>query len=256
MAEQKYILTTKVHFGALKTSFSKGTIVIVDKENNSFTINDERHDGLFDVNLCIKSSYLVPYIEGETEVVDTERISPKVQERLEKGKMEVVKSNMDAMEKQIDIRHTKNEYIKEQKERQRSNNITVIKEDASKEARGLRVVNNDARRVAMSVRSADTDEEVLAQVNGEVASTKPSITVKTETKTIATKIGGCDEVVESQEGTVVKKIGTPKAKVKSASGVGTLSAKHSEGKNAEAAKARAESRKRAIAEKKAKKDAQ
>lgn len=253
MAEQKYILTTKVHFGALKTAFSKGTIVTVDKDKNCFTINDERHDGLFDVNLCIKSNYLVPYVEGETEVVDTERISPKVQERLDKGKMEVVKSNMDAMEKEIDIRHTKNEYIKEQREKARSNNITVIKEDASKESRGLRVVNNDARRVAMSVRNADTDEEVLAQINGESVSSRPSITVTTETKSIATKVEGLD--AETQEGTVVKKIGTSKTKVKSASGVGTLSAKHSDGKNSETAKARAESRKKAIAEKRAKKGA-
>ena len=254
MAEQKYILTTKVHFGALKTSFSKGTIVVVDKERDCFTINDEKHDGLFDVNLCIKSNYLVPYVEGKTEIVDTERISPKVQERIEKGKMEVVKSNMDAMDKEIDIRHTKNEYIKEQREKERSNNITVIKEDASKESRGLRVVNNNARRAAMSIRNADTDEEVLAQINGEGASSKAEITVTTETKKIAANVDGAADF-EEQGGTVIKKLGASKTKTKSVSGVGTLSAKHSEGKNSEAAKARAESRKKAISEKRAKKDA-
>lgn len=250
MAEQKYILMTKVHFGDLKTAFSKGTVVTVNKDNNTFSINDELYTGLKDVNLCIKASYLVPYVEGETEVVDTDRISPKVQERLEKGKMEIVKSNMDAMEKQIDIRNTKNEYIKEQREKQRSNNITVIKEDASKESRGLRVVNNDARRVAMSVRSADTDEEVLAQVNGE-AQGGTSITIKTETKTIKPN-NVVSESIESQEGTVIKKIGTSKTETKSVSGARKLTAKHSNGENAANAKARAESRKQALEARKAK----
>ena len=247
MSEQKYILTAKVHFGALKTSFSQGTIVIVDKEARTFKINDEQYDGLTDINLCLKSNYLIPYSDGDAIVKSKERISPKVQERLEKGKMEIVKSNMDAMEKQITIKSPKKAT---QSEESTGRDIPIIKEDASKQSRGLQVVNNDAKRVAMAIRSADTDAEVLAQINGE-GSSKQEITITTETKSIGKP--RAIEGMEAQEGKVIKKIGAPKSETKSVSGARKLSAKHSDKGSAESAKALAESRKREIASKREKK---
>ena len=84
MGKEVYILKSQVHFGSLKTSVPKGTKIILDREGRTVEINGAMHDNVHDIELGIKAGYVIPFIDGETEVDTTVKISPKAQEKQKK----------------------------------------------------------------------------------------------------------------------------------------------------------------------------
>ena len=248
MGKEVYILKSQVHFGSLKTSVPKGTKIILDREGRTVEISGAMHDNVHDIELGIKAGYVIPFIDGETEVDTTVRISPKAQEK--QKKMEVHASDMDVMPKEIDISDTKRE-VREAK--RKSAKMTVSYEKDEPEARGMKVVKNEATGL-----EANTQEEILGIVNGdndyrtvksiakEADSKKPAFGLSTtaDANDVASAING-------QEGTVVAKIG----KSESTKPVGTgkaLVAKRASKDAANRAKANAEARKKASEERRAK----
>lgn len=248
MSKEVYILKSQVHFGSLKTSVPKGTKIILDREGRTVEINGAMHDNVHDIELGIKAGYVIPFIDGETEVDTTVRISPKAQEK--QKKMEVHASDMDVMPKEIDISDTKRE-VREAK--RKSAKMTVSYEKDEPEARGMKVVKNEATGL-----EANTTDEILGIVNGdndyrtvksiakEDGSKKPAFGLSTtaDANDVASAING-------QEGTVVAKIG----KSESTKAVGTgkaLVAKRASKDAADRAKANAEARKKASEARRAK----
>jgi len=249
MSKEVYILKSQVHFGSLKTSVPKGTKIILDREAKTVEINGAMHDNVNDIELGIRAGYVIPFVEGKTNIDTTVRISPKAQEK--QRKMEVHQSDLDVMPKEIDISDTKQE-VREAK-RKNASKMTVSYEEEKSESRGLEVVKNDS-----PVLKADTQEEILSVVNGDsdyrtvksiarkADSRKPAFGLSTtaDANDVASAING-------QEGTVVAKIG----KSESTKSVGTgkaLVAKHASKDAAERAKANAEARKKASAARRAK----
>ena len=250
---EKYILNAQVHFGSLKTSVRKGTIIVVDRKNKTVEINGVPHDNISDIDLGIKAGYVIPYVEGETEVDSTIKVSKKVQE-LQDKKMEVHKSDMDVMPKEIDISDTKKE-VRDAKRKQEREKLTVSyeKQDDT-ESRGLKVVANEATGL-----KADTPKEIMKVVNSDEDSQEISkIRPKTATRKpfgLASNEDAKDDVAAqiNGEGTVVKKIGKGDADTKSVASGRSLVAKRPKDSTAssERAKAAAEARKKSIEAKRA-----
>jgi hypothetical protein len=249
MSKEVYILKSQVHFGSLKTSVPKGTKIILDREGKTVEINGAMHDNVNDIELGIKAGYVIPFVDGETKVDTTVKISPKAQEK--QKKMEVHQSDLDVMPKEIDISDTKKE-VREAK-RKSAKKMTVSYEKDESETRGMKVVKNEAIGL-----EANTQEEILSVVNGDndyrtvksiakkADSSKPAFGLSTtaDANDVASAING-------QEGTVVAKIG----KSESTKSVGTgkaLVAKRASKDAADRAKANAEARKKASEARRAK----
>ena len=250
MSKEVYILKSQVHFGSLKTSVPKGTKIVLDRSAKTVEINGVEHDNVNDIELGIKAGYVIPFVDGETKVDTTVKISPKALEKQQK--MEVHKSDLDVMPKEIDISDTKKS-VREAKRKSEKMTVSYEKKEEA-EARGLKVVKNDATGV-----KADTQEEILKVVNGDgdyrtvkelkapEASVKkaPSLSSTDDAKDVASVING-------EQGTVVKKIGKGKADTKEVGSGRKLVAKHASKDASDKAKANAEARKKAIAARRAK----
>ena len=250
MSKEVYILKSQVHFGSLKTSVPKGTKIVLDREAKTVDINGAVHDNIADIELGIRAGYVIPFVDGETKIDTTVKISPKAQQKNER-KMEIRKSDMDVMPKEIDISDTK----KEVREARRKEKITVSYErNEETEARGLKVVASEATGVR-----ADTQEEILKVVNGDgdyrtVKELKaPQAAVK-KAPSLSTTEDANDvaSVVNGEQGKVVKTIGKGKADTKQVASGKTLVAKHASKDASDRAKATAEARKKAIEARRAK----
>ena len=250
MSKEVYVLKSQVHFGSLRTSVPKGTKVVLDREAGTVEMNGAVHSNVTDIDLGIRAGYVIPFVEGETKVDTTVRISPRAKDRNQK--MEVHQSDMDVMPKEIDISDTKKS-VRDAK-RKDSKKMTVSyekKEDA--ESRGLEVVRNDATGL-----KADTQEEILKVVNGDgdyrtVRDIAKKATEKKPAFGLSTTADANDvaAAVNGQEGTVVAKIG--KSKSTKTVGTGkTLVAKRASKDAADRAKATAEARKKASEARRAK----
>ena len=253
MSKEVYILKSQVHFGSLKTSVPKGTKIVLDRSNRTVEINGAMHDNVSDIELGIRAGYVIPFVDGETKVDTTVKISPKAQER--QKKLEVHQSDLDVMPKEIDISDTKNE-VREAK-RKSASRMTVSYEKDEPETRGMKVVKNEATGL-----EANTQEEILSVVNGDSDyKTIKSIAKEADSKKPAFGLSNTADandaasVINGQEGTVVAKIG----KSESTKPVGTgkaLVAKHASKGAADRAKANAEARKRASEARRAKQEKQ
>jgi len=249
MSKETYILKSQVHFGSLKTSVPKGTKIVLDRNEKTVEINGVVHDNISDIDLGIRAGYVIPFVEGKTEIDTTVKISPKALEKNQK--MEVHKSDMDVMPKEIDISDTK----KSVRDAKRKEKMTVSYEKSEDtESRGMKVVANEAVGI-----EANTQEEILKVVNGDgdyrtVKELKapeakvrkaPSLSSTDDAKDVASVING-------EQGTVVKKIGKGKADTKEVGSGKKLVAKHASKDASDKAKANAEARKKAIAARRAK----
>lgn len=247
MSKETYILKSQVHFGSLRTSVPKGTKIVLDRENKTVEINGAVHDNVNDIEIGIRAGYVIPFVEGETKVDTTVRISPKAKEK--NKKLEVRQSDMDVMPKEIDISDTK----KEVRDAKRKNGkMAVSYEEDKKDSRGLKVVKNEATGM-----KADTQDDILKVVNGDSDyQTIKEIAPKQDAKKPSFGLSSTEDakdvadVVNGQEGTVVAKIG--KSNSTSVKAGKTLVAKHASKDASDRAKATAEARKKAIAERRAK----
>jgi hypothetical protein len=251
--KEQYILNSQVHFGSLKTSVPKGTIIVVDRKGKTVEINGVPHDNISDVDLGIKAGFIIPYIEGKTEVDSTVRVSKKVQE-MQSKKMEVQKSDMDVMPKEIDISDTKKDVREAKRKQERDEKkFTVSYENHDdNESRGLKVVTNQATGL-----KADTNEEIMTIVNGdsdmrEIGKIAPKTAAK-KPFGLASNEDAKDDVAEqiNGQGTVVKKIGKGEAETKKVVSGKTLVTKRPKEGGEGVAKAAADARKREIAAKRA-----
>ncbi len=248
MSKEVYVLKSQVHFGSLRTSVPKGTKIILDRDAKTVEINGVEHDNINDIELGIRAGYVIPFVDGETKVDTTVKISPKALEKQQK--MEVQKSDMDVMPKEIDISDTKKS-VRDAK--RKSDKMTVSYEEDKSDSRGLKVVKNDATGV-----KADTQEDILKVVNGDGDyKTIKEISPKPEAKKASFGLSNTDDAnevaaaINGQEGTVVAKIGKTKS-TKTVSAGKTLVAKHASKDAADKAKATAEARKKASEARRAK----
>ena len=125
MGKEKYILNVQIHFGSLKTSVQKGSIVYWDKEKNTVEINGVNHDDVKEIEMCVKNGFIIPFVDGETKVDSTVKISPKAKEKKE-SKIEVHKSDLDSMKNEILV---PKEDKKEQKDKTtQKKDLVVIRE--------------------------------------------------------------------------------------------------------------------------------
>lgn len=257
MSKETYILKSQVHFGSLKTSVQKGTKVIIDRETKTVEINGALHDNLADVELGIKAGCIIPFVDGETKIDTTVKISPKAQEKNEK-KMEVQKSDIDLMPKEINIADTK----KEVREAKRKEKMPVLYEDENTtDSRGLKVVaQKEPIQIEKSEKAtglkADTQEQILKVVNGD----NDYQEIKSITKEAKKPFGlsttkdaeDVASMVNGEQGTVVKHIGKGKADTNAVSSGKKLVAKHASKDASDKAKATAEARKKASEARRAK----
>ncbi len=250
-SKEIYILKSTVHFGSLKTSVPKGTKIIVDRKKSTVEINGIPHDNLGEIDMGIRAKYIIPYVEGETEVDSTVKVSPKTQEKLDK-KMEVHQSDQDIMPNDIDISDTKKEVRDAKRKQDRKLQVSYEKQDDSEE-RGLSVVSNEATGL-----KADTHQEIMKVINGDdnyktVSDIKPKTAAKKPFGLSTTEDANDVASMVNGEGTVVAKIGKGDADTKAVGTGKSLVAKRPKSADAgEKAKAAAEARKKAIEAKRSK----
>lgn len=196
MSTTTYVLNRQVHFGALKCSLSKGSkfdYIQTDAESYAI-INGQKYDNTYEIELCIKCGFAVPYVKGETEYKEEIKISPRAKDN-EVKKMEVIKSDADLMPKDIDISYTKNSVIKAQKEEERkAKDMQVIREDNTKTVRGMKVLyNNDGKNItevdsdsSLANMVSGGDTKVIAKIGAKDAKADKATTTTANTKTAGT----------------------------------------------------------------------
>lgn len=249
-----YILKNQVHFGSLKTSVPKGTIVEMDREKRIVWFAGVEHSNINEIDMMIRAGYIIPY---EKQEAPAEPEKPKAAEKPE-PKMDVRKSDLDSMSKEIDISDTKSEVREKNRKAVKAAKMEVVREDEKvEESRGMSVIKNDAQQKQDVSYDADTDKQILKVVNGDdferVAEIKPPAPTKgkfglsttEDAKDVAAAING-------QEGTVVKKIGKSE-NTKSVVSGSKLTAKHASAESEAKAKAAADARKAASAARRSKK---
>ena len=249
-AVESYVLKSQVHFGSLKTSVPKGTLVVVDRQAGKAVINGAEHDNLAEIDMMIRAGFIVP---GKRENV----VEPRTRHAGQSSeKLEVVQSDQDLMEEDIDISNTRKAVRDQARREARKETMEVIHEESGASSRGLEVVASEKK---MGVRKADTEEEVLSVVNGDNAVVRGIPRPSRPKGVPASSLGVPDSSGDASlvngdieaQGRVVKSIGSGKAETRSVSSGSKLVAKHSGGtaEAREKAKAAAEARKAALAAK-------
>ena len=254
---ESYILKSQIHFGSLKTSVPKGTVVRVDRDKNLAEFNDVRHEdfNLHEIDMMVKAGYIIPYVDGKTKVDTTIKVSSKAKP---KKKMEVRQSDSDMITR--DIKPVAKKRARRQMDEEdmvsgtETGGIKVIREQLEDdEARGMKVIKSDEPAVTekpvekMRLSSeVDDDMRVVRKIAGAKKS-KPEEAVEkpmSETAELSAMVNG------EQEQRVVKVIG--KAETKPVDYGNKLTAKHAPSADAEAkAKAAAEARKAQSAKRRA-----
>lgn len=254
MSKEIYVLKSQVHFGTLKTSVPKGAKIIIDRKKQIVEINGVEHDNISEVEMCIRAGFIIPFIEGETKI-DTEiKISPKAKEN--KKEYNIEKSDVDSMNK--DLKISQKNTNKKAKENKKDNKMEVIREVEGEEARGIKVISNDSL-----TKDDISDKDIMKVINGDdgeiVAkipkkNTKPKGVPEQNSLVVGEQNQDVD-VINGEQGTVVKSIGKSDA-TKSISSGKKLTAKRGSDKSkkdAESkAKANAEARKKASEARRAK----
>lgn len=252
MSKEAYVLKSLVHFGSLKVSVSKGTVINVDRKKNTVEINGAVHNNVNEVDMCIRAGFIIPYIEGETKIDNTIKISPKAQEKNEK-KYTVEKSDVDKMSKDINISNTK----KEVREKNRKSKMKVIRENESTEdVRGLKVITNelpdgtDEKSNVKKMEVINADEgTVVAKI--ETKASRPKGVPENSSVLTMSNDKEAFDAINGEQGTVVKIIGKSN-NTKPVSSDKKLTAKKSSKASEAKAKATAESRKKASEARRAK----
>ena len=244
---EKYVLKSQVHFGSLKTSVPKGTVVEIDRDRKVVVFNGVEHENVNEVDMMIRAGYIIPYVEG----MDASSAGQKAKEPVQEAKLDVRKSDIYSLSQEIDISGTKKEVREQQR---KAAKLEVIKEEKSEEtSRGIPVVRNDARGNAVP---AETEKEILQVVNGDDYETVAKIPDAPAAKK-GFGLASTDDAkevaaaVNGQEGTVVKKIGKSDA-TKVVASDRKLSARHASEASIEKAKAAAAERKAASAARRSK----
>lgn len=111
---ESYILTRTMHFGHLKESFGRGTIITFEPQTRQLTIDGRHFEDYRDLDVLKRQStknpenpWIIPYTEEALQDVrqDATRPDPAVPKH-ESNDMEIVRDDADTHET-IDISHTK-----------------------------------------------------------------------------------------------------------------------------------------------------
>lgn len=179
MTKNTYMFVRQVHFGGLKFSLTKGSMIdIVEEDDKRYAIvNGEKVEKMSEFDLCIKNGFMIPYEEGTTEKVDT-IVKTMKRKTDNKKKMTVEKSDADLMKEEIDISHTKNEKIKEKREKEIKEGKKPEEKKDIKTVRGMKVIQADEK--AIGGLKEVSDENISTLVNGDDAKIIATIGEKKE----------------------------------------------------------------------------
>ena len=248
MSKEKYILKNQVHFGTLKVSVPKGTVLTVDRDNKTVEISGVQHDNINEVEMCIRAGFIIPYVEGETKVDTEVKISPRAKN---KKKMVGEKSDVDSMDKELKVETAPKKASK------KSDKIEIIRESESKEERGMKVIASDTPSRTTEV----TDKEIMEVFHSDdgevVAKIPPKKSKPKGVPEVQTLVSEDDKevlnAINGKQGEVVKTIGKSSTTKEIVSG-NKLVAKRSKTTPASEAKAKAnaEARKKASEARRAK----
>jgi hypothetical protein len=142
MAQEKWIMTQTMHLGGCDMAFGAGTVIAHDTEMDCLKIRGCVYQNTIDLRILKKHGWVVPYSEEaiaeyEAEEEDRPFVQPVPEELQEKRHMEVVQSDADLMNKDIDISWTKNR--PQELEAGKDKELPVIRGDESLEERQRRV---------------------------------------------------------------------------------------------------------------------
>lgn len=254
MSKEIYVLKSVVHFGSLKVSVAKGTKIFVNRDKNEVDINGVVHNNVNEVDMCVRAGFIIPFVEGETEIDNSVKISPKAEEK-NKKKYTVEKSDIDKMGEEINIADTKKEVRDEQR---KAKKMEVIRErESEEESHGLKVITNDVAKKQdvnndkkiMEVLNSD-DGIVIAKI--EKKQSKPKGVPENNSAILSVSNDKeAFDAINGEQGVVVKKIGKS-ANTKEVSSGSKLTAKRASKSSDEKAKATAEARKKASEARRAK----
>ena len=243
---ENYILVQQVHFGSIRTSVPKGTVVVVDRDSGEVRINGATHQNVNEVDICLRQGYLIPYVDGKTEVDTTVRLSPRA--RNLQRKYEVQESVEDCVVENIEPAKKKTAPISN-----KNGKMEVIREKNSKGLNGMDVVGNnpsarefkEERSEKMQILDAN-DLKVVATIPEKPASENsgPKLSSGLSSDETASIINGMEN-----DGRVVATIGekkNSKVTTKSTSAGKKLVVKRGDKESAARAKANAEARKKAL----------
>jgi hypothetical protein len=101
-----------MHLGYIKESVGAGTVIEHDTSKGTLKIEGRVFENTNDLVILKKKDWVVPYSKNAVDQIKSAGVAPVVkltpQELKEKPKhMQVVKSDSDLMDKEIDISHTK-----------------------------------------------------------------------------------------------------------------------------------------------------
>ena len=244
MSKEVYVLQKNVHFGSLKFSVNKGAKIIIDKENNKAIVNDREYENVYEIDLCIRKGFIVPFVEENQEEIPSETVSSE-------NKMEIEKSDVDNVQKNIN-NSSQNSFVQKNEKVK----MEVIREnEAEEESRGLKVITNDAakgvevdNRGIMEIINSD-EGEIVAKIN--TVKSKPKGVPDTGTLSVTSTDSDDLAAINGEQGRVVKMIGKSDNTKEITSG-NKLTAKRASKSSADKAKANAEARKKASEARRAK----
>ena len=255
---ESYILKSQIHFGSLKTSVPKGTVVRIDRDKNLAEFNDVRHENfnLHEIDMMVKAGYIIPYEDGKTKVDTTIKVSSRAKQQ---KKMEVRQSDSDMVTREI--KPAAKKCARRQMDEEdmvsgtETGGIKVIREQLDDEsARGMKVIKSDEpavteKPVEKMRLSSEVDDDM--KVVKKIAGAKKSQVEEAEEKTMSETAELSAMVNGQQEQRVVKMIGKGDS-TKPVDYGNKLTAKHAPSADAEAkAKATAEARKAQVAKRRA-----
>jgi hypothetical protein len=252
MSKETYILQKNVHFGTLKFSVNKGAKIIIDKDNNTTTINGRDYENVSEIDLCIRKGFIIPASEIEASISASDFEGSKSSSQ-EINKLSIEKSDVDNMNKDINISKVKNE-IKQEKIKPK---MEVIRESESEDdSRGLAVITSDKsplievdNRGIMEIINAD-DGQIVAKISSKKS--KPKGVPETgNTLTVTTTDSDTLEAINCEQGRIVKTIGKSN-NTKEITSSNKLTAKRASKSSSDKAKANAEARKKASEARRAK----
>jgi len=211
MNAEKYVLKMTMHFGFVKETVSKGTIIEADRANKTMILSDGRtFKDLRDLDVCLKTGYVLPYSEQVVaDVAKTEDLSAykKSEPKKKDSKMPIVRSDVDNMQDQIDIGWTKNKKADNVKK----GSLEVIRESTTEKIRGIPVVRASVEVVeGMNV---GKDVELVASAKAQQKPVAPVASAPVEDKPKIGRPAGSKNKPKETPEEVAKKLADRKAQI-------------------------------------------
>jgi hypothetical protein len=163
-----------MHFGYVKETFQKGTVVVYDREARKTEIDGRKFDDYRDVEILLKQStkstvpWLVPYSEEELSRLTGEPVEQQLPTGMKRVELEIVQDDSSSHE-MIDVSHTKVSEVNRQKreaaqERTKTEDLEVVKGDESPEERLSRLKTADETDISARAERVRIMQEKKAEM--------------------------------------------------------------------------------------------